>query len=44
MCGPGESENVPQTGRPGFDEFLELERRDSDFVGVNRAPQGRPFL
>jgi hypothetical protein len=25
------------------DEFLELERRESDFVGVNRAVQGRPF-
>jgi hypothetical protein len=30
-------------GRPGFDEFLKLERFDSDFVGVNRAAQGRPF-
>ena len=31
-----EREIVPQTGRHGFDEFLKLERRDSDFVGVNR--------
>jgi hypothetical protein len=29
--------NVPQTGRPGFDDFLELERGVCDFVGVNRA-------
>jgi hypothetical protein len=28
---------------PGFDEFLEFERRESDFVGVNRAALGRPF-
>jgi hypothetical protein len=39
----GVSKNVPQPGRPRFDEFLELERRDSDFVGVNRAAPGRPF-
>jgi hypothetical protein len=35
--------NVPQTGRLGFDEFLELERRGCGFLGVNRAIQGRPF-
>ena len=37
------SETLPQTGRPRFDEFLQLERLDSDFVGVNRAAQSRPF-
>jgi hypothetical protein len=36
--------NVPQMGRSGFDEFLELKRRDCDFVEVERATQGRPFL
>ena len=38
------SKNVPQTGRPCFDEFLERERRGLVFVGVNLATQGRPFL
>jgi hypothetical protein len=32
-CADGEPQNVPQTGRPGFDEFLEFKRRDCDFVG-----------
>jgi hypothetical protein len=32
------SKNVPQTGRPGFDEFLKLARRSADFSTVrNRA-------
>jgi CheY-like chemotaxis protein len=30
----GACKNVPQTGRPGFDEFLELERSPSGFEGV----------
>ncbi len=37
------SEIVHQTGHLGFDEFLELERRDSHFVDEERAAQGRPF-
>jgi hypothetical protein len=37
------SKNVPQPVRPGFDEFLELERRDAGLVGVNRAAQCHPF-
>jgi hypothetical protein len=37
------AKNFPQTDRSRFHEFLELERRDCDFLGVNRAAQGRPF-
>jgi hypothetical protein len=43
MVNPAPPENVPQTERPGFDEFLELERHDSNFGGVNRAAQRCPF-
>jgi hypothetical protein len=35
------SKNVPQTGRPGFDEFLEFERRPSSFAGFGDRTKGR---
>src|ERR1700722_15501005 len=33
--------NVPQTGRPGFDEFLELERRSCGLPAVPKPDKAR---